>query len=893
MRRTKWAELLPAHNYTVSTIIADALDINADEFTHSLIIAQANPAAVFSTTEPAKVFTPVVIQPASLVELLKSAQENVTAHEDAATASPFWVVTKGAQPIPDANGVPRVARPEAAEAIGFTRVLSSEYPKHDIRILDFSADATDDQVTQWVNKLASLVAANSLPDRELSIRDDKVWVSRLVPINTNATAVVASQQKSKKVHFKLDIATKGQLQTLFYTELPERPLASQDVVVDVYASAMNFKDLMIALGMINVPLKNGTSSVNLGLEFSGVVAAVGSNVTNFKVGDEVFGVGNHCFATRVYTTTDFVVKKPAHLTHIEAASIPICFATSYAALIAKARISKGETALIHAGAGGIGQTSIQLCKHFGADVITTVSSEEKRQFLQTKYGVTKFSDSRDNAAWGRDVQTLTNGKGVDVVVNSLKGKAIEIGMDSLSLGGRFVEIGKVDILNNSKLGMGVFLRDTSLHSVQLDIVMDEYPQLMRRYLGEIASLAEQKAIQPIVDKVFPAKDIEGAFRFIMSGKHKGKIIVDYSADQLPAMETVKCFVFNPDTLYVISGGLGALGWESWKWMVGEGARRFLLLSRSGKVTAPQQADIDAFAAQGVSILVAKCDVANREEVFAAYKSAEAKGLLNATTGKVGILHMAMVLRDAGVKNMTEQHLNEAVACKVDGARNLVEYFGGEAASRIEFLSLFSSISSAFGNPDQSNYAAGNSYLDAYAIYLKYEKGVAASVINLAAVEDIGVLAEDFKLRQMSKLRGLHGGLTSVGVLEQLRTMITNPTHVQWIHGNFDFRSLGDTFPLLKSKADHLVDYRMKLGAADAGAGGNVASIESVTLIVARLFSVDPKTIDPSAPLTGLGLDSLMAVELASTLKKSFGIQTTQMELLGGMSIEKIVSKAQQ
>jgi NADPH:quinone reductase-like Zn-dependent oxidoreductase len=161
-------------------------------------------------------------------------------------------------------------------------------------------------------------------------------------------------------------------------------------------------------------------------DYSHVIVVMMTFATfQFKVGDEVFGVGNHCFATRVYTTTDFVVKKPAHLSHIEAASIPICFATSYAALVAKARIGKGETALIHAGAGGIGQTSIQLCKHFGADVITTVSSEEKRQFLQSKYGITKFSDSRDNATWGRDVQTLTSGKGVDVVVNSLKGKAIE------------------------------------------------------------------------------------------------------------------------------------------------------------------------------------------------------------------------------------------------------------------------------------------------------------------------------------------------------------------------------------------------------------------------------------------------------------------------------------
>jgi NADPH:quinone reductase-like Zn-dependent oxidoreductase/SAM-dependent methyltransferase/acyl carrier protein/short-subunit dehydrogenase len=880
--------------------------VSEPEFVHGLLIAQsglsdaavAASAAVVAADKPAKNLT--VFVDGSVEELLATVKRVMT--NDANADKIVVVVTRDCQPVGE---VARTGLNLAdSQRIGFARVVASEYPEADIRIVDVPSSFSAEKVNEWVQRIVAMSQANVLLDREIAIRGDDIFVPRLRLLSEEPAVVKPVTASSREEHFRLDIGTRGQLSTLFWAEtrIPTSGLAPNDVVVDVHAAAMNFKDLMIALGMITVPTKNKRFVINLGLEFSGKVVAVGSSVSHVAVGQEVFGVGSNCFGSRVLTSGDLVVAKPKHLTHVEAASLPIVFATCYSALMAKARIEKDEVVLVHSAAGGIGQAAIQLCKKTGSEVIATVSSEEKRQFLREKYGVCKFTDSRDVGIWSSEVSTMTASRGgVDVVLNSLKGKAIPAGLQCLSLGGRFVEIGKVDILRNSKIGMGHLLRDISLHSVQLDIVMDEQQHVMKRYLAAVSQLAEAKDIQPIVDLVVPAAKIESAFRYMMAGKHKGKIVVDFaSADSkdkqaLLASEGIplRRKLFDADCCYVISGGLGALGWETVKWMVREeGATRFLLLSRSGKLSEAQKVELAALQAElGASQLkvhVAACDIAERSQVEAAFKEAAAKRVLQ---GKVAIYHMAMILRDARLTNMTPEMLREAISCKVDGASFLLE-FAQQEGRHLDFVLLFSSISSTFGNPDQANYAAGNSYLDALGATLAVQMpNTKVGVINLSGVEDVGVLAEDFRLRQMSRLRGLQAGLTVRRVLEQVRTMLTrNDESVQWVFGNFAFKPLVETFPMLRAKCDHLVDYRIAV-VNDDGAGKTVVSIETVTAAVARLFAVDAKTIEAQAPLTQLGLDSLLAVELSSTLKKNFDVKFTQMELLGGVSIEKIVARA--
>jgi fatty acid synthase len=241
-----------------------------------------------------------------------------------------------------------------------------------------------------------------------------------------------------------------------------------------------------------------------------------------------------------------------------------------------------------------------------------------------------------------------------------------------------------------------FLQYLSYHSVQLDVLMDD-PRgtaFVRRCLEDVARLGSTKVITPIVDRVFAARDIEQAFRYLMSGKHKGKIVVDFSRENWPSLQSLRRSSFHIDTLYVISGGLGAIGWETVKWMSTEGAYRFLLLSRQGSsaLTESQKEDLNLLQAKGVRVHVQKADVTNSSHVKLAYEEARAQGLLES---RVAILHMAMVLQDRPISKMNTTELHQALACKIDGARNLVEYF--QPTSRdvsVDFVVLFSSISSA-------------------------------------------------------------------------------------------------------------------------------------------------------------------------------------------------------
>jgi acyl transferase domain-containing protein/NADPH:quinone reductase-like Zn-dependent oxidoreductase/NAD(P)-dependent dehydrogenase (short-subunit alcohol dehydrogenase family)/SAM-dependent methyltransferase/acyl carrier protein len=903
LSREGWTQVLNTQEFTNVSVATDA-----SEVCHSIIVGQTQPAT-YKTEAPhanGEANGHTNGEPNGLAnghtasheyhkfrgtveELLHKSQEWIVNAEQPQT---LFVITHGAQPVPNKTGSAVVTSSKDAPLIGFTRSLASEYPSHNIFLVDFANETTHETEKLWIKRIHQLVNAKEFSDHEIAIRDDKIWVPKFKQVTRDPSAPLSKSANLDGTNFKLVIGTRGQLNTLQFVEVTSTSsLGEQDVLVDVRAAALNFKDLMLALGMITVPAKNGgLKPVELGLEFSGEVVAVGSGVTDLKKGDQVFGIGNECLANRIKVSRELLVKKPEHMTHVQAASIPIVFATSYAALISKSRLQAGETVLIHSGAGGIGQSSIQLAKHVGAEVIATVSSEDKRKFLTEKYGVTKFSDSRDHTVWSKDVKKMTNGEGVDVVLNSLKGKAIECGLKSLNLGGRFIEIGKVDILGNSSLGLAPFLKDLSFFSVQLDILMDDTrgTRFVRRCLEDVAKLAESKSISPIVDKVFGARDIEQAFRYLMSGKHLGKIIVDFDRAQWPNSQNVKRSVFHPETLYVISGGLGAVGWETVKLMSNEGATRFLLLSRQGPaaLSESQKEDLAALQARGVRVLVQKADVAKQADVKAAYDEARKQGLL---TSRVGILHMAMALQDMAVKNMDEKSLHGALDCKIDGGRNLIESFN-PADNTVDFVVLFSSISSVFGNADQANYAAGNSYLDQYAFELRSRGFKRVSVLNLSAVEDVGVLAEDYKKRQILRLRGVSSGLTSKQVFEQIRLMVSEESVVQWVFGNFNFKHLGEQFPFMKSKVEHLIDYRAHHDSGD-GTGETAVSVESLTRLVAKLFGIEPSSINPAAPLTQLGLDSLLSVELSSNLKKTFDIKLSQMELLGGLSIEKILERA--
>ncbi len=243
--------------------------------------------------------------------------------------------------------------------------------------------------------------------------------------------------------------------------------------------------------------------IPFGAECSGTISAVGSGVTDMKIGDEVIAVANGSFSA--FTTADAraVVPKPPAFSFGQAATIPIAFLTAYYSLHHLAKLSRGERVLIHAAAGGVGLAAVQLAQHAGAEIFATAGSSEKRAYLKSMR-VPHVLDSR-SLAFADEIMKTTGGHGVDVVLNSLPGEYITRSLSILAAYGRFVEIGKTDIYQNKPLGLFPFRNNLSYFALDLERVCRERPALVRSLLLELMAMFQQGSLQAAAAQYFPRR----------------------------------------------------------------------------------------------------------------------------------------------------------------------------------------------------------------------------------------------------------------------------------------------------------------------------------------------------------------------------------------------------
>jgi len=375
-------------------------------------------------------------------------------------------------------------------------------------------------------------------DFEFAEKNGKIHVQRLTKIpdeSSTALATWAGLQGSSspgsdvKRDVFVDISSPGMLDTLHFTEtaLQSQEIPPGYVEVRTEAFGMNFRDVMTAMGQIN-------DGGRLGLECSGVVTKIGAgSSSHIIVGDRVCVIGGH-WSTFVRVPSTNVARVPPTMTFEEAASIPTVFLTAYYAFYHIARLVRGETVLIHAGSGGVGQAAIMLAQKIGAEVYTTAGSPEKREIIHRKYGISHdhIFSSRDSSFLSRTM-TMTKGKGVDVVLNSLSGALLHASWSCIGRFGRFVEIGKKDIHSSSFLDMEPMRRAASFAAVDLIQLAEYRGQLISEILAEIMRLLEQGEIHPVSPiKVFTAQELEKAFREMQMGKHVGKLVIKPTSDDV-------------------------------------------------------------------------------------------------------------------------------------------------------------------------------------------------------------------------------------------------------------------------------------------------------------------------------------------------------------------------
>ena len=514
------------------------------------------------------------------------------------------LVTRGAQPIGRGNLPTAVAQ---APAIGFLRVMLSEHPNFGCRVIDLppptnqapevpggngaSPAATADGVLLW----SELLRYDS--EREVAFRGEARYVQRLL-------RGLPSREESldSGIPMRLESRDRGHLDSVRFSPFRMPSCGPREVLIETKAAGMNFRDVLKALALY--PGEAPDARV-FGDEVAGIVKAIGAEVRDVAVGDRVFGLAAFGLATHTIARACDIRAIPRGMSFDEAATLPVVFMTAWHALKNVARLRTGERVLIHAGAGGVGMAAVQIARHLGADVIATAGSPAKRALLET-LGVAHVIDSR-RADFADAVMELTGRRGVDVVLNSLAGEAIPMGLSCLAEFGRFIEIGKRDIYQNARIPLWPLRRNASFHVVAMDAIFAGDEELSRELLEALAGMVEQGALHPLPFRSFPACRVDAAFRLMAQGKHVGKVIVAFPEPFVlrRGEAPVPPFEVKDDGSYLITGAFGGFGRVLALWLADCGARHLVLTGRNGAATADAEAFVQQLRERGVDVLVEK------------------------------------------------------------------------------------------------------------------------------------------------------------------------------------------------------------------------------------------------------------------------------------------------
>ncbi|WIG98718.1 type I polyketide synthase [Myxococcus sp. SDU36] len=760
----------------------------------------------------------------------------------------LYLVTRGAQPVVEGE---RVSANQAA-LWGLGRTIALEHPSLGCTCVDVDGGG-----------LEALAAEVLQPDVELqvAVRSGKRMVARWARASAQPKGQLALPGES----YRLRTAAYGALDRLTLVPLERREPTAEEVELEVHASAINFKDVLYCLGMLEAFSKEAgilrAADQPLGFECAGRVVRVGPGVTSLAVGDEVFTMAPSALSSHVTIDQRLVHRKPGNLSFAQAASIPAAFMTAIYSLEKLAKLKPGETVLIHACAGGVGQAAVQLAKDRGATIFGTASPSKwehvKRQ------GVAHVMSSR-TLDFADEVLRLTGGRGVDVVLNSLTGDYIPKSAGVLAQGGRFVEIGKIGIWSQAQ--MATFRPDVAYFSFDLGDV-DGNAELQVDLLTDTVRGLEDGRLAPLPVKTFSIRQAEAGFRHLAQAKNIGKVVLT-----LPASEHATGAV-RADRTYWITGGLGALGLHIAQSLVANGARHLVLSSRSGPTEAAREA-IAALRSSGVDVLLERADVADAEQVQTLVQRLTAGP---APLG--GLVHAAGLLDDGVLVKQTWERFAQVLAPKVDGAWNL---HLATRALELDFFVLFSSIASVMGAPGQGNYATANAFMDGLAA-LRRSQGLPATSIHWGPWA-AGGMAETKRAANRARFESLGLGRMAAGdnveVFEHL--LHAAPTNVAV--ADMDWSKFLKTVSSPGVARVYAQLGQGRPGAEPAQAGALLTQLtqapeeqrEAVLIdflrrqVASVVGLAAPDAVETTQPLLELGFDSLMAVELKNRVESSLG-----------------------
>lgn len=648
-------------------------------------------------------------------------------------------------------------------------------------------------------------------------------------------------------------------------------------------------------------------STDIGFAAAGIVLHSGFAVGQFKPGDRVVVCHPGALCTALTVKADSCVLLPDDVTFDEAAMMPLTHCTAWYALIERARVQKGQSILIHAAARGVGEAAIQMARRVGLQVMATVESDAMRQVLRTTYGIPdeNIFDVKDSG-FASSVRRMTRGLGVDVVLSSVAGEAMRQAGQCLSPWGTFIDIAVKNTAEKTSFDMGSFPRNATFTTVDLQGLSKARPSVMANILRQSFEFLGKGDVENRVAHLplFPASQVESAFRSVATGQHGNEAVISFSDEQVvPYLNQHELSLdLDPEAVYVLAGGFGGLGRGIADMLVDLGARRLCFLSRSGTNSPAAQKALQHLESRGVRVWARACDIADPEAVRDALETCSLQ------LGRIrGVIQCAMVLRDTLFRNMTHREWTESIRPKVQGTWNLHQNL-----PEVDFFVTLGSFTNIIGNRGQGNYVAGCAFQDAVA-HFRRANGMRAVTIDVGVVRNAGVLAEQGMTNTLRDFESPYG-LDEHELLNLIKMAIAGSESGAAPPQMLTGLATGGSAAAAGVDAWYLSDPKFaimaKIGARQAAGEGQQqdTSVHALLLAaktpaeaaavvlqglasrVAEVLHTDPSEIDEHRFLHTYGIDSLVSIQIVDWALKSCESRITVLDVMAAVPIVETARK---
>ncbi len=723
---------------------------------------------------------------------------------------------------------------------GLVRSAQAENPGR-LALLDI-----DGRESSW----QALNRAIALGEPQVALRDGVVHLPRLA--SAAGQGLLASPEGTDA--WRLEIEQQGTFDglALVGSARAEAALAPGEVRVRLHAAGLNFRDVLLALGTY-------PGQASIGGEGAGTIVELGSDVHDLVLGDRVMGLMDGAIGTLAVADRRLLVAIPPTWSFVQAASVPIAFATAHYALNDLAALRPGERLLVHAAAGGVGMAAVQIARGLGAEVFATASPAKRGALLELGLAESHIASSRASD-FGEQFAALTEGRGVDVVLNSLTGELLDASFALLANGGRFVEMGKADIRDPDELA-----RERPDVSYRAFDLVEAGADRLHEIFTELVGSFEAGTLQLAPIQTWNVRRAAQAFRHMSQGRHIGKNVF-----RMPA-------TLDRQRTLLLTGGTGALGSLVARHMVAEHRVGHLLLASRQGLQAPGASElVEQLTGLGAEVQVVACDIAQREQVRQLLAGISPEHPLD------GVVHMAGAIDDATIGSLTAERIDRVLDAKVAGAWHLHELTRDLDLSA---FAMFSSMAGVIGAPGQANYAAANAFLDALAAR-RQTLGLSATSIAW------GLWAQESQMtghvEELDRARMSSMGLLALSEEEGLALLdralaLDEPVVLAARLDRVGLRAharSGELHPLLRG----IVHVRSRAARSSSRSLARMLSetapdeqagvvLELVRSHVARVLGHSaPGAIEERRSFKELGFDSLAAVELRNRLESATGLR---------------------